>query len=121
MKQIENDPSISVVIPTFNRCAILPRAIDSVLKQTRPADEIIVIDNGSKDGTIDMLKANYPDIMRLRQSKPGVSPTRNMGISLSKSTWIALLDSDDAWHPEKLEKQLDVIKQNSGYRLIHTD
>ena len=121
MKQIENDPSISVVIPTLNRCAILPRAIDSVLKQTRPADEIIVIDNGSKDRTIDMLKANYPDIIRLVQSKPGVSPTRNMGISLSKSTWIALLDSDDAWHPEKLEKQLDAIKQNSGYRLIHTD
>jgi len=121
MKQIENSPSISVVIPTLNRCAILPRAIDSVLKQTKTADEIIVIDNGSKDGTIDMLKANYPDIICLRQSKPGVSPTRNMGISFSKSTWIALLDSDDAWLPEKLEKQLYAIKQHSSYRLIHTD
>ena len=114
-------PFISVVIPTLNRCSTLSRALDSVLSQTRQPDEIIVVDNGSTDGTITMLKANYPTVLRFWETKPGVSAARNKGILSAKGTWIALLDSDDAWLPSKLEKQLKVNRKYPGHRLLHTN
>ncbi len=113
--------SISVVIPTLNRCTTLPRALDSVLKQTLLPDEVIVVDNGSQDGTISMLKTNYPAVVIISATKRGVSAARNRGIAIAKGNWIAFLDSDDAWHPSKLEKQVKLHRKQSGYRLIHTD
>ena len=113
--------SISVVIPTLNRCTTLPRALDSVLQQTQLPDEIIVVDNGSEDGTISMLKTNYPTVVIISATKRGVSAARNRGIAIAKGTWIALLDSDDAWYPSKLEKQVKLFQKQPGYRLIHTD
>jgi len=114
-------PSISVIIPTLNRCAILPRALDSILSQTVLVDEIIVIDNGSTDRTIPMLESEYPRVIILNEKKRGVSAARNKGINYAKGTWIALVDSDDAWLPLKLEKQLQHSEKNQGHRLIHTD
>ena len=116
-----NFPFISVVIPTLDRRSTLPRALDSVLSQTKPPDEVIVVDNGSTDDTITMLKADYPTVLRLREAKPGVSAARNKGIFSAKGAWIALLDSDDAWLPSKLEKQLRALRKSQGHRLIHTD
>ena len=114
-------PSISVVIPTLDRRYTLPRTLDSVLNQTLLPDEIIVVDNGSTDGTSSMLKTNYPDVICLHEAKRGVSAARNKGILFASGVWTALLDSDDTWHPSKLEKQMKVNRNNPGHRLIHTD
>ena len=113
--------TISTVIPTLDRRHTLSRAINSVLKQTIPVDEIIIIDNGSTDGTQDMLQSEFPMVRCVSQPKLGVSAARNMGISIATSEWVALLDSDDAWVPTKLERQLELSSDNSNSRLIHTD
>ncbi len=114
--------SISVIIPTFNRKALLKRALGSVLKQTLQPDEIIVIDNGSNDGTVKMLGNEYPSIICIEIARKGVSVARNAGILKAKSQWIAFLDSDDVWHPKKLEIQRSEYYQNGQcYRLIHTN
>ncbi len=103
MNENPSFPSISVVIPTLDRWYTLPRTLDSVLNQTLPPDEIIVVDNGSTDGTSSMLKTNYPDVICIQEAKPGVSAARNKGILFANGVWIALLDSDDTWHPSQLE------------------
>ena len=112
--------TVAVIIPAFNRAVTLPRALDSVLMQTRPADEIIVIDDGSTDNTEEVL-ADYPDVTVIRQANSGVSAARNRGIKAAGAEWIALLDSDDSWHPQKLEMQLERLEQNPGHRLCHTE
>ena len=113
---------ISVVIPTFNRRNFLKRAIRSVIKQTIEPREIIVIDNGSTDQTYQMVSSLFPDINYFTEKKRGVSAARNKGILESKSKWIAFLDSDDAWQPTKLEKQMEFSVFNKDkYRIIHTD
>jgi glycosyltransferase involved in cell wall biosynthesis len=117
------DLSISVVIPTFRRDALLRRAIDSVLNQTDPADELIVVDDGSLDGTIERLRQRYGDAIhceRLADNR-GVSAARNHGIARARGAWIALLDADDAWLPEKLERQRRALRSAPTYRLCHTD
>ena len=106
---------ISVIIPSYNRNKLLKRALDSVLAQTRPADEIIVVDDGSSDGTDIMLKQQFPLVNYLRTENRGVSAARNVGIQHARGDWIALLDSDDEWLPKKIEIQLLAIKQNSGF------
>ncbi len=113
--------SISVVIPTYNRCHTLARALDSVLEQSITPLEIIVIDDGSTDNTGEFLKANFPDVKHYRQSNHGVSHARNRGIESSQGEWIALLDSDDAWYPGKLEAQLRELHNDNNLRLCHSD
>ncbi len=112
---------ISVIIPTFNRIETLPRALDSILSQTRLADEVIVVDDGSMDGSSTLIERQYPKCRLLKQVNNGVSSARNLGISAATGDWIALLDSDDAWHPEKLEKQMDALIQSPGLRICHTE
>lgn len=116
-----NKPSISVVIPTHNRCHTLARALDSVVEQSVQPDEIIVIDDGSTDATGELLKTQYPNVKTYRQSNHGVSHARNRGIESSNSEWIALLDSDDAWYPGKLEAQLRELERDPDVRLCHSD
>ena len=113
--------SISVIIPTFNRRNTIKRAVDSVLSQTRAADEIIVVDDGSTDGTSDMLRQHYTQVILLIQDNKGVSSARNTGIERATSKWIALLDSDDEWHPDKLVKQMKHLHDNPEHLLVHTD
>ena len=113
---------ISVIIPTYNRCDLLKRAINSVIKQTITPKEIIVVDNGSTDQTYKMVSSLFPEINYFIEKKRGVSAARNKGILESKSKWIAFLDSDDAWKPTKLEKQMEYSVFNQDkYRIIHTD
>jgi len=113
--------NISVVIPTYNRKHTLPRAIASVLNQTLQPTEIIMVDDGSTDGTADWIQETYPRINPIRQSNKGVSAARNIGIKSAKCDWIALLDSDDEWLPEKLERQVEAFNQNPGIKLCHTE
>ena len=113
---------ISVIIPTYNRCDLLKRAINSVIKQTITPKEIIIVDNGSTDQTYQMVSSLFPEINYFIEKKRGVSAARNKGILESKSKWIAFLDSDDAWKPTKLEKQMEYSLFNQDkYRIIHTD
>ena len=102
---------VSVILPTRNRLATLPRAIDSVLGQTFGDFELIIIDDGSTDGT-DKLIASYAD-PRIRyyfnSGMPSISRARNMGLSLAKGTYIAFQDSDDEWLPRKLEMQVSAL------------
>ena len=113
---------ISVIIPTYNRCDLLKRAINSVIKQTITPKEIIIVDNVSTDQTYQMVSSLFPEINYFIEKKRGVSAARNKGILESKSKWIAFLDSDDTWKPTKLEKQMEYSVFNQDkYRIIHTD
>ena len=113
--------SISVIIPTYNRAYCLSRAIDSVLAQSHPVEKICVIDDGSTDDTQQLLQSNYPQIHYIRQENKGVSAARNKGIRKIKSQWIAFLDSDYEWLPQKIEKQLFELTRQPMYKLIHCD
>ena len=106
MSDFLNVADISIVIPTYNRCELLKRAVKSVLNQTIKTREIIIVDNGSTDNTYEMISSLYPEITYIHEKRKGVSIARNLGIKNSHSSWIAFLDSDDAWSPQKLEKQL---------------
>ena len=113
---------VSVVIPTYNRVAYLGRAINSVLKQSYPVNEIIVIDNGSTDQTLSFIKKNFTRIRVITEKKRGVSFARNLGIKNCKYNWIAFLDSDDEWITDKIEKQIVFLKKsNFEYQFIHTN
>lgn len=111
---------ISVIIPTYNRRKWIGRSIRSVLEQTYPPTEIIVVDDGSSDGSIEYILENFPLVQYVQQSNQGVSSARNRGIRLANSKWIALLDSDDEWTPEKLEKQVQAIQEEPDYHFCHT-
>jgi len=117
--------NISVIIPTYNRKHTLGRAIDSVLIQSFKPSEIIVIDDGSTDGTSDWVSANYPAIKLIQPfegSLPrGVSAARNAGINIAKGDWIALLDSDDEWLSHKLAKQVQALKEKTDFLFCHTN
>lgn len=102
-------PKVSVVIPTFNRADNVERAVKSVLAQTEPDVEIIVVDDGSTDDTPSRF-ANPPQGVRyVRKSNGGTSSARNAGLRRARGEWIALLDSDDEWSPDKLQVQLEAM------------
>lgn len=112
-------PTVSVVIPTYNRRAYVQEAIDSVLAQTYRDFEIIVVDDGSTDGTGEALAACYGDrITYLWQENQGESVARNRAIDLARGEFIAFLDSDDVWLPEKLARQVPVLKGSPGAVLV---
>ena len=113
--------NISVIIPTYNRKSFLINAIDSVFNQTYQNLELIIIDDGSSDKTSEYIKKEYPKIKIYEQPNKGVSSARNKGIKLSSNNWIAFLDSDDRWHPRKLENQINYLVKNPKYKICHTD
>lgn len=113
--------TIAVVIPTFNRIDVLSRALDSVYAQTLPPDEVLIVDDGSTDGTREFVQQNYPDAIYLYQDNKGVSAARNLGIKKSNSSWLAFLDSDDEWLAPKLELQVAGLRDNPDYSLVHSD
>ena len=101
--------SISVVIPAYNTRRFIDRAIESVLRQTLPACETIVVDDGSSDGTGNVV-ANYPQVRYIRQGNRGAAAARNRGIAEARGEWIAFLDSDDEWLPWRLERQWALLR-----------
>ncbi len=112
---------ISIIIPTFNRKALLVRALQSVYAQSFSDFEVIVIDDGSTDQTDQMIRDSFPQTLYHFQSNEGVSSARNKGIELAKGEWIALLDSDDEWLPNKLENQINQLKSKPEYKVCHTN
>ena len=113
--------SVAVIIPTYNRVATLGRALDSVYAQSRPAEEICVVDDGSTDGTEELVKDRYPNIVYIKQKNSGVSSARNKGVASTSSKYLAFLDSDDEWLPKKLEVQLSALQLEPGFKLVHSD
>ncbi len=114
-------PSVSVIIPTFNRRERVLKAIASVVSQTRQPDEIIVVDDGSTDGSSAAIRNNFPTVTVIRQENSGVSSARNAGIRAATGEWLAFLDSDDEWKPEKLEKHMAYALSHPKYRVSQTD
>ena len=113
--------NISVVIPSYNRKEFLKRSIDSAINQTKKPFEIIVVDDGSTDGTETMIKSDYDFVKFIKQKNKGVSAARNIGIEVSIGEWICFLDSDDEWKKDKLEKQINAMKSNPGYKFFHSN
>ncbi len=109
---------ISVVIPVYNREKLVGRAIKSVLDQTFGDYEIIVIDDGSVDGTKKVVQRYKGRIKYIYQENKGISTARNRGIQEASGEYIAFLDSDDTWAPEKLEIQLDLMQKNERLGLV---
>ncbi len=109
------------VSATYNRQCLLEPALRSVFAQTAQPQEVIVVDDGSNDLTRTLLQTTYPDIKYHYHENQGVSRARNAGIALARSPWIALLDSDDEWLPEKLQRQFEALRSNSGYLLRHPE
>lgn len=111
--------SVSVILPSHDRAHLLRRSLDSVLAQSLPAHEVILIDDGSTDDTAGLVVQDYPQVRYLHQAQAGVSAARNAGIRLATGRWIAFLDSDDQWLPDKLERQILALRDNPGYRVCH--
>ncbi|ERJ05404.1 glycoprotein 3-alpha-L-fucosyltransferase [Halorhabdus tiamatea SARL4B] len=106
-------PTVSIVIPTYNRASVLPRAVRSVLDQTFDDCEVIIVDDGSTDETPEIVDSFSEDRIRyLRFSEnQGANAARNAGVEVAKGDYIAFLDADDEWRPAKLERQVEVFEQ----------
>src|SRR5258706_6591961 len=103
---------ISVIIPTFNSAALVTAAVDSVLAQTTPPTEILVVDDGSTDDTRQRLAPYAGRLRYLHQQSKGVAAARNLGLKQATGEFVAFLDADDIWHPRKLERQLTAMTAN---------
>lgn len=113
-------PLVSVILPTYNRAWTLKTAIDSVLFQDYPNIELIVIDDGSRDNTRQLLKEYKNQIKVLSQENAGVSAARNRGIEKSRGEFIALIDSDDSWDKRKISCQIDFFMANPEALICQT-
>jgi glycosyltransferase involved in cell wall biosynthesis len=117
------DPIVSIVMPTFNRMQFLPATVESVLAQTIPRWELIIADDGSDRQTLDYLESLMQDgrihLLRLRH-RGNAGAARNAGIAAARAPFVAFLDSDDLWAPNKLERQLAVLRANPACRWSYT-
>jgi glycosyltransferase involved in cell wall biosynthesis len=103
--------TVSVIIPAYNASGTIRRAVNSVLAQTVPVLEILVIDDGSPDDVATPLAGLDPRITVIRQSNAGASAARNRGLDAARGEWVAFLDADDEWFPNRLELQLAVTRE----------
>ena len=103
-----------MIIPAFNRAHCVAAAVESVFAQTFKDLEIIAVDDGSSDGTGDVLARFGSSIRLIRQENHGVSSARNTGVRAARGRWIAFLDSDDRWHADKLKRQISVLEKYNG-------
>ena len=108
----EETITISVIIPCYNCACTIAKTIESVLEQTEPVNEIIVVDDGSTDDSVTVVNRYKNKVKCISQINAGVSAARNRGIQESSSNWIAFLDGDDTWYPNKIKYQKKVIRDN---------
>ncbi len=111
---MSEQPSFSVIIPAYNSHSTLARAIDSVLAQTLPALEVLVVDDGSTDDTRAIAEGYGPPVRCIHKPNGGVASARNRGIREARGDWVALLDADDVWLPHKLQEQWDALQRAPG-------
>lgn len=114
-------PLVNVIIPTYNRASMLTAAVDSVLAQTFPDFEVIVVDDGSTDETLDKLSAYGDRVRVISQQRRGVAAARNTGARAANGRYLAFLDSDDRWVPKKLAVQTAFMEASPNGRICQTD
>jgi glycosyltransferase involved in cell wall biosynthesis len=113
-------PRVTVIIPTYNRRDLVREAIASVTAQSYTDCEVIVVDDGSDDGTAEVVQ-QFARIRYIYQPNHGVSAARNAGVALAQGELLAFLDSDDLWQPRKLECQVALFDQDPGIQICQTD
>ena len=114
-------PVVSVIIPTYNHAMYIERTLESVFQQTYKNYEIIVIDDGSTDNTQEVIKSYENKITYICKENEGTAKSRNLGLKIAKGRYVAFLDSDDLWMPQKLELQVTLLDKNIDIGLVCTD
>lgn len=106
--------SVSAVIPAWNAAATIAEAIESIAQQTRRADEVILVDDGSSDGTAEVARRAHSPLRVLTQPRSGPAAALNRGVAAGRSSLVAFLDADDRWPPSKLALQLGCLERSPG-------
>jgi glycosyltransferase involved in cell wall biosynthesis len=114
-------PVVSVIIPTYNRWPMIAEAVESVLEQGYGSFEIIVVDDGSTDGTKERLKKYGSSVLVISRQRSGVAASRNYGVSVAQGRYLAFLDSDDLWLPQKLTIQTTFMEQHPEVKICQTE
>jgi glycosyltransferase involved in cell wall biosynthesis len=114
-------PVVSVIIPTYNRWSMVVEAIESVLAQSYRLFEVIVIDDGSNDGTVERLAQYGARIRLVSRPRSGVAAARNCGVAFAQGRYVAFLDSDDIWLPKKLEIQMAFMERHPEIQICQTE
>jgi glycosyltransferase involved in cell wall biosynthesis len=112
--------SISVIIPAYNAARFIRETVESVLQQTLPPDEVLVIDDGSTDDTASIAESFGPSVRVIRRRNVKLAATRNFGVQEAKSEWVAFLDADDLWQSNKLQRQVEELSRNPEADLCYT-
>jgi glycosyltransferase involved in cell wall biosynthesis len=113
-------PLVSVIVPTYNRRPMVRVAVESVLGQTYSSFELIIVDDGSTDGSFESLSGCDPSATIIRQERKGVAAARNAGVAIAHGKYVAFLDSDDLWARNKLAIQTEFMEQNPGVVICQT-
>lgn len=111
---------VSVVIPAYNSMKYLPETLDSVFAQTHQNLEVIVVDDGSKDHTEEFMKTYPHPVVYIKQENKGLAGARNTGLKAVTSEFVAFVDSDDLWEPEKIAVQLDVLRRHPEAAMVYS-
>jgi GT2 family glycosyltransferase len=114
-------PVVSVIIPTYNRWPLVREALESVLAQSYRCFEIVLVDDGSTDGTSEKLREIDGPVRLIAQTNGGVSSARNRGVAVAQGKYVAFLDSDDLWLPKKLATQVEFLDTHSNYQICQTE
>lgn len=117
---MESQPLVSVIMPCYNMASYVSDSIKSVIAQTYPHWELLIVDDASSDETVNIIKSYAQADSRIKfaikKQNSGISDTRNQCIQMAQGQFLAFLDADDIWHPEKLEKQLSfMLAKNIGF------
>jgi glycosyltransferase involved in cell wall biosynthesis len=110
-------PRVSVIVPVYNGERFIAEAIDSILAQTYPSYEIIVVDDGSTDRT-GAIALSYPSVQYLHQANAGTAAARNRGVEISRGEFLAFLDADDLWMPDKLSLQMAAFEADPALEIV---
>ena len=113
-----SEPRVSVVVPAYNSERYLGEALRSVLSQTRAPSELIMVDDGSSDGTASVARSFGDDVRYVRQPNGGIGSARNRGVELASGEHIAFLDADDLWEPGKLQRQLAALEEGPQLDMV---
>ena len=114
-------PTVSVIVPLYNAREVIRETLDSIRSQTWTEYEIVVVDDGSTDGSGEIVQKFDGSLRYIRQENAGVAAARNRGIRESSGKYVALLDHDDLWHPTKLEKQVRLLEERPEVGMVITD
>jgi len=109
---------VSVIIPAYNAKATVDNTLASLALQTFQDFEVVIVDDGSQDGTADYVRERYPQVRVLTQENAGPAAARNYGVMQSQGEWLAFLDADDAWLPWRLQTQLDLVKKHPEVQMF---